>query len=188
MCHCQAFCWSGPCVTISSVITMMINQIAKTFGAILIKHQPDMKVSNWCLIEVDLRVFATWVSAQITKFMGPTWGPPGSCRPQVGPMLVPWTLLSGYVKHVLALLWSSTMTKQYAVFGCWAVHEKKVLIYVSPKPFTWVLKWDLILNCFHSKSIASILHSEQDTKSIYRKVSNLRCTKSLNLNASHLIL
>ena len=27
--------------------------------------------------------------------MGPTWGPPGSCRPQMGPMLAPWTLLSG---------------------------------------------------------------------------------------------
>ena len=33
---------------------------------------------------------------QTAKFMGPTWGPPGSCRPQMGPMLVPWTLLSGY--------------------------------------------------------------------------------------------
>ena len=31
---------------------------------------------------------------QIAKFMGPTWGPPGSCRPQMGPMLAPWTLLS----------------------------------------------------------------------------------------------
>ena len=28
--------------------------------------------------------------------MGPTWGPPGSCRPPIGPMLAPWTLLSGY--------------------------------------------------------------------------------------------
>ena len=27
--------------------------------------------------------------------MGPTWGPSGSCRPQMGPMLAPWTLLSG---------------------------------------------------------------------------------------------
>ena len=27
--------------------------------------------------------------------MGPTWDPPGSCRPQMGPMLAPWTLLSG---------------------------------------------------------------------------------------------
>ena len=32
---------------------------------------------------------------QIMKFMGPIWGPPGSCRPQMGPMLAPWTLLSG---------------------------------------------------------------------------------------------
>ena len=27
--------------------------------------------------------------------MGPTWGPRGSCRPQNGPMLAPWILLSG---------------------------------------------------------------------------------------------
>ena len=45
--------------------------------------------------------------------MGPTWGPPGSCRPQMGPMLAPWTLLSGYIRvpnrSVLSLhtiLWS----------------------------------------------------------------------------------
>ena len=45
----------------------------------------------------------TWINstiqrlnqAQIAKFMGPTWGPPGSCRPQVRPMLALWTLLSG---------------------------------------------------------------------------------------------
>ena len=27
--------------------------------------------------------------------MGPTWGPSGADRTQVGPMLAPWTLLSG---------------------------------------------------------------------------------------------
>ena len=32
--------------------------------------------------------------AQITRFMWPTWGPPGADRTQVGPMLAPWTLLS----------------------------------------------------------------------------------------------
>ena len=26
---------------------------------------------------------------QIATFMGPTWGPPGSCRPHVGPILAP---------------------------------------------------------------------------------------------------
>ena len=32
---------------------------------------------------------------QIARFMGPTWGQPGFRRPSMGPMLVPWTLLSG---------------------------------------------------------------------------------------------
>ena len=31
----------------------------------------------------------------IAWFMGPTWGPSGADRTQVGPMLTPWTLLSG---------------------------------------------------------------------------------------------
>ena len=30
----------------------------------------------------------------IASFMGPTWGPSGAERTQVGPMLAPWTLLS----------------------------------------------------------------------------------------------
>ena len=34
-----------------------------------------------------------------TKFMGPTWGRPGSCRPETGPIVAPWTLLSGYVPY-----------------------------------------------------------------------------------------
>ena len=29
-------------------------------------------------------------------FTGPTWGPPGSCQPQMSPMLAPCILLSGY--------------------------------------------------------------------------------------------
>ena len=36
------------------------------------------------------------VLTQIASFMGPTWGPSGACRTQVGPMLTTWTLLSGY--------------------------------------------------------------------------------------------
>ena len=31
----------------------------------------------------------------IARFMGPMWGPSGTDRNQVGPMLAPWTLLSG---------------------------------------------------------------------------------------------
>ena len=33
--------------------------------------------------------------SQIASFMRSTWGPPGNDMTQVGPMLAPWTLLSG---------------------------------------------------------------------------------------------
>ena len=33
----------------------------------------------------------------VARFMGPTWGPSVADRTQVGPMLAPWTLLSGTV-------------------------------------------------------------------------------------------
>ena len=35
------------------------------------------------------------VPSLIARFVGPTWGPPGADRTQEGPMLAPWTLLSG---------------------------------------------------------------------------------------------
>ena len=35
------------------------------------------------------------------RFMGPTWGSSRADRTQVGPLLAPWTLLSGYYKQVL---------------------------------------------------------------------------------------
>ena len=45
-----------------------------------------------------------WVNcmlSQIARFMGPTWGPPGADKIQVGPMLAPWTLLSGVAMEPL---------------------------------------------------------------------------------------
>ena len=39
--------------------------------------------------------FFEFARAETAKLLGPTWGPPGSCRPQMGPMLAPWTFLSG---------------------------------------------------------------------------------------------
>ena len=40
--------------------------------------------------------------------MGPTWGPPGSCRPQMEPMLAPWTLLP----------WMFLIFSSYAIYTC----------------------------------------------------------------------
>ena len=62
---------------------------------------------RWC---GSLRVHINYLlktikDTQITKFMGPTWGPPGSCRPQMGPMLAPWTLQSGYLTDIGIRVW-----------------------------------------------------------------------------------
>ena len=55
-----------------------------------------------------------WCTPQIAKLMGPTWGPHGSCRPQMGPMLAPWTLLSG------------TLCALLCTVGLWTYHAKSL--------------------------------------------------------------
>ena len=61
--------------------------------------------------EVENSSWQLWytIKSQIAKFMQPTCGPTGSCRPQMGPMLAPWTLLSA----MLYLLWQNI-----SICGC----------------------------------------------------------------------
>ena len=51
----------------------------------------------------------------IARFMEPTRGPPGSCRPQMVPMWAPWTLLSG-------VLWMSTAFR-FSSFSRWNLRD-----------------------------------------------------------------
>ena len=53
---------------------------------------------------------------RIAKLMGPIWGPPqaGSCRPQMGPMLAPRTLLSGYICSSQSLAFLCICIKQFS--------------------------------------------------------------------------
>ena len=62
-----------------------------------LNHWNFRKRSLYIHIHHELQLHST----QIARFLWPTWSPPGPCRPQVGPMLAAWTLLSGY--------WSSTV-------------------------------------------------------------------------------
>ena len=82
---------------------------------------------NWVSEFKELVLFIRFMlslNIHIAKFMGPTWGPSGSFRPQMGPMLVPWTLLSGHItsdgghgdkknddsaQHLGPHLWTSTV-------------------------------------------------------------------------------
>ena len=76
------------------------------------------KSATWYVCEsMLLCVFENYSSkmtvtypGQIARFMGPTWGPTGSCRTLMGPMLAPWTLISGTERCVgiplCFLLWN----------------------------------------------------------------------------------
>ena len=74
--------------------------------SVVLPLQRARHVELWCflccqpaiVVEKTVGLPMMWdAMTQIAKFMGPTWGPPGSYRPQMGPMLAPWTLLSGDV-------------------------------------------------------------------------------------------
>ena len=72
---------------------LFFNSICKevlSYGRLQQRKWNSTLLCNWLKYELN------WATSQIAKFMGPTWGPPESCRPQVGPMLAPWTLLSGW--------------------------------------------------------------------------------------------
>ena len=47
--------------------------------------------------DVIMKPLRLHLTSQIAKSVGPTWGSSGSCRPQMGSTLAPWTLLSGMV-------------------------------------------------------------------------------------------
>ena len=62
-----------------------------------------------------------WIEvSQIARFMGPTWGPSGSCRPQIGFMLASWTSLSRMIE-----------TAQFA-----AIPGRLLCLYEM-----WLVKW-----------------------------------------------
>ena len=49
----------------------------------------------WLYKQVPADVLMYPILTLIARFMGPAWGPSEADRTQVGPMLAPWTLLSG---------------------------------------------------------------------------------------------
>ena len=76
--------------------------------------------------------------------MGPTWGPSGADRTQVGPMLAPWTLLSGMTKWTV---WTTFHRPHFLIYFI----EKKILFFKSnfTKFCCWLtISLHLIRQCF----------------------------------------
>ena len=98
---------------------------------------------NTCLFQTGCHLSSA-ISAsqmelsQITRFMGPTWGPPGSCRPLMGPTLAPWTLLSGVFFGMASVAWDGEVASQCTTlllcglysFTCAGVTQSKQDIYI----------------------------------------------------------
>ena len=83
---------------------------------------------------VVLKGIVSDLSTKIVKFMGPTWGPPGSCELQMGPMLAPWTLLSGLLKCILTTYdWCSMFSSKLCQCRCRSVMAGHVS--------WWELRW-----------------------------------------------
>ena len=90
------------------------------------------------------------IRSQIARLMGPTWGPPGSCRPQVGPILAPWTLLSGvfmrYLVTFVVIILSPPRHVGWSVRCCIShqldsyISNRRVLMAFGSHFIVWLLK------------------------------------------------
>ena len=90
--------------------------------------------------------------------MGPTWGPPGSCRPQMGPMLAPWTLLLGVPFYGISILWYIFSCDQAALQMVFSVCPSvRLSVCLSVTPFwlcshhRFIMKFSGVFTNDHSK-------------------------------------
>ena len=91
-------------------------------------------------------------TAQKAKFMGPTWGPPGSCRPQMDPMLAPWTLLSGCTCSHNRNLSSSVLLAARSIIHASISCTKQIYNYSA------ALRYAVNQEMFYLKSFTKILN------------------------------
>ena len=99
----QAILWTNDnlvywCISVSLGLDLLIerglNKIATIFQT---TFSLQKKFVLWFQLYGTLFLGSTWQYAPDSIVHGANMGPPGSCRPQMGPMLAPWTLLSGAI-------------------------------------------------------------------------------------------
>ena len=122
-----------------------------------LSRYPPLSAIKWIILQYSnswqlVRVYGFFYCySQIAKFMGLTWGPPGSFRPQMGPMLAPWTLLSGssrgfevsrkwwqpsYRRYQNHFLWMKTYVLKFG-FKYMAWFDTKISLYFNQ----WWSNW-----------------------------------------------
>ena len=89
---------------VSIGMTAVLKQFLLTFCSF---HKPGMNLFNdYYRTSIDIPFMSKWIMFSIpdSKIHGPTWGPHGAARAQVGPMSATWTLLSGIPLYILCTL------------------------------------------------------------------------------------
>ena len=104
------------------------------------------------------------IQPQIAKFMGPTWGPSGADRTQVGPMLAPWTLLSGALRWLKQntnkslINWRKapqlSPSQSYGASGCFLWCQPKQM---TKQTVELPLIWDVMMLVWHHCNVEIIL-------------------------------
>ena len=97
--------------------------------------------------------------------MEPTWGPPGSCRPQGSPMSALWTLLCGICRPrhcIAALSFSPAASFTFIVYLIWKyILAIKIYIFIWYKSICfllfgmWLLNYALTLFAMATVDVAS---------------------------------
>ena len=90
-----------------------------------------------------------FMATLIARFMRPTWGPSGADRTQVGPMLAPWTLLSGHFNNKLAEVSTGEKTYDTTVYKvwkhvAWSKHEVQLWEYVEQPTGRRLFAWHFL--------------------------------------------
>ena len=82
------------------------------------------------IISKSFSILSTGNISLIARFMGPTWDPSGADRTQMGPMLIPWTLLSGIVTNDGGRNWYSQTYVAYAETNLTLINVKCNVTYL----------------------------------------------------------
>ena len=123
-----------------------------------------IKAPHWAYCLCGRRILT--YTPLIARFMRPTWGPSGAHRIQVGPMLAPWTLLSGTfcAKAGSELVWCKQQGRQWThILICLMVpmmflskHNKVVICLVLFLPVYKIILFSLLRKFHLSRETAKL--------------------------------
>ena len=107
-----------------------------------------------------------WIMSLVARFRGPAWGPSGADRTQVGPMLAPWTLLSGVISLALSVEYPHPIFRSDILKSCFIeicnfisqnLHVRMYLHYMKHSIILTLTNIGYVIFCSHNPQIDPII-------------------------------